>query len=216
MRRRRVGFCGVTDQRQSRHCADGQDVVCHGDFADLGMPELFNAVPVGGDVVGGPAGAELCAARCQITDDRVMPGECGERAASACSSPTASSAVFSQSGKSCSAKRSKKMNRAKLGAPVALSNAGAYSARPSGLAARMSKLPFMTIAGEPTMLSIKACTPGLVVGQSQRGGHGPQDVVGDARDIASLDLGVVLGTDPRQMGDLFSPQPGHASSSTRW
>jgi hypothetical protein len=68
LRRGAVGFCGVSDEGQSRRCGDFEDVVGKRQVAELGMAEPFGAVPVCGDVVGCPPGAELDALRGEFTD----------------------------------------------------------------------------------------------------------------------------------------------------
>src|SRR6478735_8236322 len=79
--------------------------------SDDRMMESLRSAPVRLDVMGCPASSELVAAGGELAD------EAGDRAASIRNIATASSAALFQSGNVSSARRSRKMNRARLGAP---------------------------------------------------------------------------------------------------
>jgi hypothetical protein len=49
----------------------------------------------------------------------------------------------------------------------------------------------------------------LGVVELQGAGHGVEDIVGHAADVALLQAVVPVGADPGQHGDLLAAQPGH-------
>jgi hypothetical protein len=59
LRRGRVRFGGVSDEMEARCCGELEDFVSQCEVAEVGVGEPLGGVSVRGDVVGGPAGAEL-------------------------------------------------------------------------------------------------------------------------------------------------------------
>ena len=47
--------------------------------------------------------------------------------------------------------------------------------------------------------------------ESQRAGDGVEDLIGDAGEVASFDLGVVLDAEPGKGGDLGAAKSFHAT-----
>jgi hypothetical protein len=54
----------------------------------------------------------------------------------------------------------------------------------------------------------------FVIVESQGLGHRAKDVCGHTNDVAAFDLGVVLGADAGELGDLLATKTGNASAPT--
>src|ERR1700760_2581676 len=99
-------------------------------------------------------------------------------------------------------------------AGVPESNNGAWNARPSWLAARMSWRLLTTNAAAPSGGLILR-SPGQVeqmgplgLIQAERARDRFEDPVGNARQIAALHPVVIVDADPGQGRDLLTPEPG--------
>ena len=212
-------------------------------LAEFRVAKRFGAVPVCGDVVGGPPGAELLAAGGQFPHYRSDGGRVRRSGSLGLQQPDRLIGGSRPLREDLFSVGVEKMNRARLGTAVALSNTGAYNARPSGLAATMSRLPVITIAGAVAILSIRACTPSgtfrLIPRLLRVTARAPtadrarskkwtvsSSVSRSARAMArrtssetpatlpAFDPGVVLRADAGELHDFFAPQARHAPSST--
>src|SRR4051812_18426923 len=161
----------------------------------------------------------------------------GSRPAAARNTATTSSAPRCQFRYRSCARASRKMKRALLGGWTAPANISEYSARPSRLAARMSRRSLRTNAAAPVRASRMWCTLGRTrclrarrrragtdgwaararsnrcarsVVELQRASQSFEDAFGDAVDVAAFEPGVVRDADAPEHGDLFAAQPRHA------
>jgi hypothetical protein len=143
------------------------------EVADLGVVEVLDAADVEADVVAGPVLAELVAASGELADEvaevAVVGVAAGGRAQRG--DDVVRDAVPVEV-EVAGARGSRKTNRAAFGFSWP-SNISSYRARPSGLAARMSRRSLPMWAAAPVIASSSCCTEGrmrCLVGRQRGGG----------------------------------------------